>query len=148
MGLSRLIFRDNLVAVRLAGVGAALFLLSAVWLVGSELFRRVPVYGHFGEVLEDDGRWIALMAMLIVGVSLPLYHWSRVPVVLEGTALATFGLVGAIARIATRPPWAVGIERDHAGLGTVLWASWSVACPCRTHDLVGCVPFGIKLAHR
>jgi hypothetical protein len=104
--LARLIWQDNLTAARVAGVVSALFLVSAVWLAGSELFRRVPVYGLYGEVLEDDGRWIALMAMMIVGVSLPLFHWSRVPIVLEAVGLGTFAL------------WALlrGLRRDRPGL--------------------------------
>lgn len=106
VALSRTLFQDNLVAIRIAGVISALFLLCAVWLVGTELFRRVPVYGTFGEVLEDDGRWIALMALIVVGVSLPLYHWSRVPMVLEGVAFGTFAL------------WALlrGVRRDRPAL--------------------------------
>jgi hypothetical protein len=104
--MARFVLRDNLLALRAAGVFAALFLISAVWLVGSELFRRVPVYGPYGEVLEDDGRWIALMAMIIAGVSVPLLHWARAPFVLEGVALGTFAL------------WALlrGLRRDRPGL--------------------------------
>jgi hypothetical protein len=106
MGMARLTVRDNLWAIRLAGVVTALFLISAVWLVGSELFRRVPVYGIFGEVLEDDGRWIALMSMIVAGVSLPLLHWARVPFILEAVGLGTFSL------------WALlrGLRRDRPGL--------------------------------
>jgi hypothetical protein len=106
VALARLVLRDNLLAVRVASVSAALVLVTAVWLVGSELFRRVPAYGLYGEVLEDDGRWIALMAMIITGVSLPLFQWSRVPLVLEGVALGTLAL------------WALlrGLRRDRPGL--------------------------------
>lgn len=106
MALTRLILRDNLLAVRVAGVSAALLLISAVWMVGSELFRRVPAYGLYGEVLEDDGRWVALLAMMVVGVSLPIFHWSRSPLVLEGLAIGTIGL------------WALlrGLRRDRPGL--------------------------------
>ena len=118
MALSRLIARDNLLALRAEGVAVALFLLTAVWLVGSELFRRVPVYGPYGEVLEDDGRWIALMAMIVVGVSLPMLHWSRVPLVLESAALGVFGL------------WALlrGLRRDRPGLLglSALMLGWSI----------------------
>lgn len=106
VALMRLILRDNLLAVRVAGVVSALFLVSSVWLLGTELFRRVPVYGVYGEVLEDDGRWIALMAAIIVGLSLPLFHYSRTPFALEGVALGTFSL------------WALlrGLRRDRPGL--------------------------------
>ena len=118
MASSRLLLRDNLVAIRVAGVVTALFLISAVWLLGSELFRRVPVYGLYGEVLEDDGRWIALMSMIVVGVTLPLLHWARVPLVLEGTMLGTLGL------------WALlrGLRRDRPGLLglSALLLGWSV----------------------
>jgi hypothetical protein len=118
VALSRLVLRDNLLAVRVAAVVAALFLISAVWLVGSELFRRVPVYGVYGEVLEDDGRWIALMAMIVTGVALPLLHWARVPLILEGVALSTFGL------------WALlrGLRRDRPGLLglSALTLGWAV----------------------
>jgi hypothetical protein len=68
--------------------------------------------------MEDDGRWIALMAMMIAGVSLPLFHSSRVPLVLEGVALGTFGL------------WALlrGLRRDRpALLGlSALCLGWAV----------------------
>ncbi len=106
VALTRFILRDNLLAVRVAGVSAALLLISAVWLVGSELFRRLPVFGLYGEVLEDDGRWVALLAMMVVGVSLPIFHWSRSPLVLEGLAIGTLGL------------WALlrGLRRDRPGL--------------------------------
>jgi hypothetical protein len=118
LALARLTLRDNLLAVRVAGVVAALILMSGVWLVGSELFRRVPVHGLYGEVLEDDGRWIALLAMIVVGVSLPLFHWSRVPLVLEGVALGTIGL------------WALlrGLRRDRPGLLglSALTLGWSI----------------------
>jgi hypothetical protein len=118
MAMTRLVIRDNLASIRIAGLISALFLISAVWLVGSELFRRVPIYGHYGEVLEDDGRWIALMSMIIVGVSVPLYHWSRTPFVLESTGLATFSL------------WALlrGLRRDRPGLLglSALMLAWAV----------------------
>jgi hypothetical protein len=118
VSLIRLVLRDNLWSVRIAGVATALALISAVWLVGSELFRRVPIYGEYGEVLEDDGRWIALLAMMIAGVSLPLLHWSRAPLVLEGVALGTLGL------------WALlrGLRRDRPGLLglSALLLGWSI----------------------
>jgi hypothetical protein len=118
VAILRLGLRDNLIALRVAGVMAALFLLTAVWLFATELFRRVPVYGPFGEVLEDDGRWIALMAMMIVGIFLPMLHWSRLPTVLEGVALGMVAL------------WALlrGLRRDRPGLLGVsaLTLGWAI----------------------
>lgn len=118
VGLARLALRENLLAVRASGVVAALVLLTAVWLVGSELFRRVPIYGDFGEVLEDDGRWIALMAMIVVGVSLPMLHWARIPLMLEAAALGTLAL------------WALlrGLRRDRPALLGVsaLTLGWAI----------------------
>ena len=84
--------RDALWAVRLAGVVAALALIGAVWLLGCELYRRVPAYELYGEVVEDDGRWMALLAALAVACSVPLYHFGRTPVHLEPVAWGTLGL--------------------------------------------------------
>ena len=110
MALFRLTLRDNLLALRAEAVLVALFMLTAVWLVGAELFRRVPVYGFYGEVLEDDGRWIALMAMIIVGVCLPMLHWSRVPLILEGAALGAFALWALLRGLRRDRPLLLGIS--------------------------------------
>lgn len=118
VALSRLALRDNLLALRVSGVVTALSLLTAIWLVGTELFRRVPVYGEFGEVLEDDGRWMALMALNVAGVSLPMMHWARVPLLLEAVAIGCFSL------------WALlrGLRRDRPGLLGVsaLLLGWAI----------------------
>lgn len=118
VALFRFGLRDNLLSLRVAGLVTALCLLSTVWLFATELFRRVPVYGLYGEVLEDDGRWIALMAMIVVGISLPTLHWARMPYVLEGVTLGMLAL------------WALlrGLRRDRPALLGVsgIALGWSV----------------------
>ncbi len=105
-----LLVDDNLLAARLTGLVAAFGLMVAVWLVATELYRRIPVYGAFGEVLEDDGRWLALLAVLALGVMLPMYHWSRMPVVLEGVMWSTFGLWTLLRGLRTDRPWLLGLS--------------------------------------
>ncbi len=83
---------DSLWGVRLAGVVGALATIGAVWLLGCELFRRVPAYELYGEVVEDDGRWMALLAALTLATSVVLYQFGRVPVQLEPVALGAVGL--------------------------------------------------------
>mgnify|MGYP005853066225 CR=1 FL=1 len=83
---------DGLLALRLTGTLTALLLLLGVWLVGCELFRRTPVRGPYDEVLEDDGRWLALLALLVTGIALPLVAYARVPVALDAAAWGVFGL--------------------------------------------------------
>jgi hypothetical protein len=83
---------DALWGVRLAGMLAALATIVAIWLLGCELFRRVPAYEQYGEVVEDDGRWMALAAALTAACSVALFHFGRVPVLLEPVAWGTLGL--------------------------------------------------------
>lgn len=101
---------DNLLAARLAGLAAAAGLIAAVWLMATELFRRTPVYGHFGEVLEDDGRWIALLAVLALGVLLPMLHFARVPLVLEGVTWGTLGLWALLVGLRRDRPLLLGVS--------------------------------------
>jgi hypothetical protein len=113
LGLSALFeltLHDNLLAMRVAAVATALGLVTAVWLLGTELFRRVPIYGLFGEILEDDGRWLALMAMLVVGVSLPLLHWARVSWLLEPAVLGTFALWALLRGLRRDRPLLLGVS--------------------------------------
>jgi len=83
---------DSLWGVRLAGLIGALATIGAVWLLGCELFRRVPAYELFGEVVEDDGRWMALLAAMTLASSVVLYRFGRVPVQLEPVAWGALGL--------------------------------------------------------
>ena len=83
---------EALRGVRLAGLAGALATIAGVWLLGCELFRRVPAYELYGEVVEDDGRWMALAAALTAACSVALFHFGRVPVQLEPVAWGAFGL--------------------------------------------------------
>ena len=83
---------DGLLGVRLAGGYAGLLAILATWLIGCELFRRTPLIGQYGETVEDDGRWMALLAALIAAFGVPFMHFGRIPVLLESVAWGTLGL--------------------------------------------------------
>ncbi len=74
---------DPLLGTHVAGIFAGLLTVVATWLLGAELFRRTPVWGYFGECMEDNGKWLALMAALIVAATYGVLQFSRLPVYLE-----------------------------------------------------------------
>ncbi len=74
---------DPLLGVRLAGLYSSLLLICATWLLGRELFRRPLLLGDFGEVIEDDGQWLALIAAALVAANVAVLYFSRLPIYLE-----------------------------------------------------------------
>lgn len=110
VGAVMAVARDGLIAVRVAGLLAATLTVTGVWLVGCELFRRIPLYGVYGEVLEDDGRWLALLAALVVGSSLPMLHWSRTPLILEPVAWGTLSLWALLRGMRRDRPLLLGVS--------------------------------------
>lgn len=101
--------RDGLLGARLAGALVGPAMVSGVWLVASELFRRAPRYGEFGEVLEDDGRWLTLMAAALSAVGVAVYHFARMPLFLEGTAVGTLSIWALLYGLRQDRPWLLGI---------------------------------------
>lgn len=83
---------DTLFGMRAAGVAAGVLLVIATWLVGCELFRRVARRGRQDEVLEDDGRFPALLSAAVITGCVTVIHVSRLPVLFEPIAWGTFGV--------------------------------------------------------
>ena len=90
--LGQAVTGDALLGARIAGLYAGLLLVTAVWLLGGELFRRRPLLGEFGEVIEDDGRLPALIAAAIAAGGAPFLLSARLPLFLEAVAWGTLGL--------------------------------------------------------
>jgi hypothetical protein len=102
--------QDGLLGARAAGVLAALATVAGVWLVATELFRRTPRYGEYGEVLEDDGRWLAFLAALVAGSGMGMYHFARAPLFLDGVALGAWSLWALMRGLRTDRPWLLGVS--------------------------------------
>lgn len=111
--LTTVVGRDGLVGARLAGVIAGLLVVTGIWLVASELFRRIPRQGEFGEVLEDDGRWLTFIAAALAATGVAVYYFARMPVHMEAVALGTLGLWGLLRGLRTDRPWLLALS----GLG-------------------------------
>lgn len=106
---------DGLLAVRLSGVAAALVLLAGMWAVGCELFRRVPLQGAYGEGMEDDGRWLALMSALALGVALPIFYLARMPLMLEPVAWGVWALWALLRGLRRDRPHLLGLSAALCG---------------------------------
>ncbi|MFN8495559.1 MAG: hypothetical protein U0350_48635 [Caldilineaceae bacterium] len=74
---------DPLLGLRLTGLLTSLFTIWATWLLGHELFRRSPLLGYFGETLEDQGQWPALLAAALVATNYVFIQFSHAPIYLE-----------------------------------------------------------------
>lgn len=96
-GLGIWLTGDNLLGIRLAGLLAGVLATLATWLVGREIFRRVPLYGPYGEWLEDDGRWLCWLAAALFATNYATLHFSRLPLHMEVVAWGSLGL-WALAR--------------------------------------------------
>lgn len=109
-----------LIGVRLAGVGAGLLMVLATWLLACELFRRVPRYGRFGTLLEDDGRWIAILAALIVATSHVTLYFSRIPIYLAPIAWGSLGLWALLRGLRQQSLFSLVISGMMIGFASVL----------------------------
>lgn len=74
---------NPLLGARLTGLFVSLLTIVATWLLGNELFRRPLLLGYFGETLEDEGQWVALLAAALVAINSAIIYVGRVPVYLE-----------------------------------------------------------------
>ena len=86
--LFRLVTGDGLLAGRLSGIYGGLLVVIATWLLAGELFYRRVRVGSYGVVIEDDGRWLMVVAAAVVAGSVPFYQFSREPIWLEAVAWA------------------------------------------------------------
>jgi hypothetical protein len=82
---------DGLLGMRWMGTLAALATVIGTWLVGCELFRRTPVLGEYGEILEDDGQWMALAAAALAAGQTATFYFARLPLYLVSVAWGTLG---------------------------------------------------------
>ena len=117
--LAEMITGDGLLSVRLVGGYAGLLSVLATWLLGCELFRRAPLYGGFGETIEDDGRWIALLAALIAAFGVPFMHFGRIPVFLESVSWGTLGLWALLRGVRLKHFPSLGLSGLLLGLASV-----------------------------
>lgn len=117
---------DPLVGNRLAGVSAGLLTLLGIWLLGCELFRRPPRYSENGELLEDDGRWIALLATGFTTIGYTFIHFSRLPEYMEPVAWGTLALWALYRGVRRHDRLALGLSGLLVGLAAVLYYSGRV----------------------
>ncbi len=110
---------DALLGVRLAGLVAGLLMVAAVWLLGCELFRRRSLTGAYGEVIEDDGAFPALLAAAIAAGGMPLLFFARVPIFLEGAAWGTLGVWALLFALRRESMGLLGVSGLLLGLATV-----------------------------
>lgn len=109
-----------LIGVRLAGVGSGALMILGTWLLACELFRRVPRYGRYGTLIEDDGRWIAILAALIVATSHVTLHFSRIPIYLAPIAWGCLGLWALLRGLRQQSLFSLVISGMMIGLASVL----------------------------
>ncbi len=83
---------DALLGMRVAGILAGLLTVTGTWLAGCEIFRRMARKDRNEDLLEDDGRFPALLGACVVAGSVVAMHFSRIPVFLEPVAWGTLGL--------------------------------------------------------
>ncbi len=125
-----MMFSDNLlVGLRLAGVYAGLLTVFGTWLLGCEILRRPPRFGPHGEVIDDDGRWGALMAAGVVAGSVVLLHYSRIPEYLEPVGWGTLGLWAFLRGLRTRDAFALAASGLLIGVATSFYFSGRVFVP-------------------
>jgi len=114
--LGKAVTGDALLGARIAGLYAGLLLVTAVWLLGGELFRRRPLLGEFGEVIEDDGRLPALIAAAIAAGGAPFLLAARLPLFLEAVAWGTLGLWALLFSLRRGAPALLGVSGLLLGL--------------------------------
>jgi hypothetical protein len=117
---------DALLGVRLVGLSAGLLLIIATWLLGSELFQRMPIYGEYGEVIEDAGQWPTLVATALMAVNVVMIVFSRLPVYLEPVVWGTFGLWAWLRGIRQRNRLSLALSGVLIGLALILYQNGSL----------------------
>ena len=112
-----------LLAARLSSVLHGLLLVAATWLLSCELFRRIPREGPYIVVLEDDGRWLANWAAMLVALGHVTIHFSRIPVYLPPVAWGILGLWMLLRGLRTRSYPLLALSGLGIGLAGITYAS-------------------------
>jgi len=111
---------DLLLSVRLTGLLAALLMIVATWLLGTELFRRAP--GHLSSANRDDqGQWPALLAAILVTITVATMLFSRFPVLLETVTWGSLGCWALLFGLRTGDRVAIGLSGVLIGLSAILY---------------------------
>lgn len=128
---------ELLFGVRLASVFAGLMTVLGTWLLGCEILRRPPRFGPMGEVIEDDGRWGALMAAGVVAGSITLLHYSRIPEYLDPVGWGVLGLWAFLRGFRTRNPLALAVSGLLIGVAGSVYFSGRIFLPVILVWIVG-----------
>lgn len=112
---------DTLLGFRLTGLVAGLLTVWGTWLLGCELFRRLPRFGPYGELVEDDGRTAALLAAALLVTSTAMSYFARLPLFLEPVAWGVLGLWALMRGLRTGDLLAVGLGGVLHGLAFLLY---------------------------
>jgi len=112
--------QDLLLSTRLAGLWATLLVLTATWLLGTELFRRVP-HRLAADLNEDRGQGPALMATILVMFTGATLLFSRFPVLLEIVGWGSLGCWALLRGWRTQDRLAVGLSGVLIGLSALLY---------------------------
>ncbi|MEZ4735708.1 MAG: hypothetical protein R3E79_52125 [Caldilineaceae bacterium] len=118
---------DLLLSVRLTGLLAALLTIGATWLLGTELFRRIPRRLAI-EPGEDQGAWPTLLATLLVMLTVATLLFSRFPVLLEMVAWGNLGCWALVRGLRTDDRLAVGLSGVLIGFSAILYTPGFVFC--------------------
>lgn len=95
---------------------AALAGVVGIWLVACELFRRTPDPGRYGEIVEDDGTFVAVLGAACYPALLVFAHFARIPLIMEPVSLGLFALWGLLIGARKRNFILVGTSGLLAGL--------------------------------
>ncbi len=112
---------DALLGMRLTGLISGLLLIVAIWLLGSELFRRTPIYGDYGEAIEDAGQWPTMIATALVAVNVVMLVFGRLPVYLEPVVWGTFGFWAWLRGMRQRNRLSLALSGVLIGLALTLY---------------------------
>ncbi len=111
---------DLLLSTRLAGLCATLLMLTATWLLGTELFRRVP-HSLALDLNEDQGQGSALVATMLVMFTEATLLFSRFPVLLEMVGWGSLGCWALLRGWRTQDRLAIGLSGVLIGLSALLY---------------------------
>ena len=120
---------DMLLGTRSIGLMMGLLTVFATWLLGTELFRRTPLLGKYGEIIEDDGRWPALLATIIVAICTCTIHFSRLPLYLEPVVSGLLSLWAMLYGLRTGRCWLLAVSGMLSGWSMLLLPSGLIFIP-------------------